>query len=263
MSKNSTLRALFEAIQKGDRSAALPLADHLEKLGADDLAALVREAIPRSSGRLVWAVGLAFETCHGDVGRGLLSWDDEPYERQTLALYRAIQAQRLGDVPIMTEANDLDDRRRECLARALFGRLELRGIQVNLSVWVSSDPLAGSDYPVWVSIPSLEWVNSGQDQRLEAAHSVTLKLCSILARGFPGLGEQCAVVLGLGGPRGPRGIPPFLISWAKYPDRWRLPRQQWQTPEEAEEDAEVAEKVRLAEARAARAAGIRRRGSEP
>jgi hypothetical protein len=49
MSKNSALRALFEAIQKGDRSAVAPLADHLDMLGAIDLATSIREAVPKGA----------------------------------------------------------------------------------------------------------------------------------------------------------------------------------------------------------------------
>jgi hypothetical protein len=246
MSKNSTLRDLFEAIQKGDRSAALPLADHLEELGAIDLAAPIREFVPLGGRCLIGAISEVFDVCHEDIDRGLLSWEDEPHERRTLALYQAVLALSLGNVPVLTGASDLGDSgRRVRLARLLFDRLELRGLQVE--VW-------GSDRSVMVSIPGLEWVewhptsfqeplDSRQYERMAEEDRVAGKLSSILAHDFPGLGEQR-----------------FCISRIERPDRWRIPREQWQTPEEAKEEAE---KVRTDEVRAARAAEAWRRGSGP
>jgi hypothetical protein len=72
MSKNSTLRALFFAIQKGDAGAVSPLADCLIDLDADDLASPILAAIPEGGRAVVRKISAAFDACHH---RSLLAWE--------------------------------------------------------------------------------------------------------------------------------------------------------------------------------------------
>jgi hypothetical protein len=238
MSKNSTLRALFVAIQKGDLGAALPLADHLEELGAPDLATYVREAIARDGWELVEAVAEVFVECHANKGRDLLRWEDEPYCRRTLALHRTMLALSLDDVPILTDAIDLDDRPAWVRqARSLFRRLKLHGIEVDPRAYGGSDPRRGSSPNILVYVPHREEVYLEDpdlcrkllDEGGREGKRVLNKLGNILARAFPSLGASCwperlddpSVCSSVGGSRRQ-----FMFFWYE-PNRWRIPRRRW------------------------------------
>jgi hypothetical protein len=239
MSKNSTLRALFVAIQKGDLSAALPLADHLDELGALDLATHVREAIPRDGWELVEAVVEVFEVCHAVVKRDLLRWEEEPCYRRTLALHRAILALPLGDVPVMADAIDPDDHDRWVwLTRRLFRRLKLRGIEVGPRRRERVNQQRGVPNPcILIGVPRREEVYLEDpdlhrkllDEEGREGKRVMARVQSVLARAFPSVSIDC-----------PRRR--FTFYWFE-PGRWRLLRERWSPPElalwQAEEAAET------------------------
>jgi hypothetical protein len=241
MSKNSTLRALFTAVQEGDAGAILPLADHLEELNAPDLAARIREAIPRGGEPLVEAIAWAFEGCHADAGHDLLRWEDDPFYRPTLTLHRAILALPLDDVPVLTDALDLDDRRAWVRqARSLFRRLKLRGIQVGAPVNDGSDSRGGSGPCIVVAVPTLEETGLHdwdlhrklREEEIREWKWVIAKLGNILARAFPSLGASCV-------PERPDEPPVrvfigdsrrrFMFA-GTIPFRWRIPWEHWSPP---------------------------------
>jgi hypothetical protein len=224
--ENPALRALFTAIRQGDRSAVLPLADLLEELDALDLAAPIRKADSRGGRVLVQWVARAFYDCHGDMERRLLRWEDDPHERQTLTLHRAIQAVSLGDVPVLTKSPLQDDRRVWAgQARSLFHRLELRGIQVEA-------PDEGSNNLIGVRVPQRgkDFLNNPVlirklwDKQEREGKRVLAKLRAILARGFPGLAKRRVWVPGLGRVGYSAGDIHrlFHIGWTDS-DLWRVP----------------------------------------
>jgi hypothetical protein len=250
MSKNSALRDLFEAIQRGDRGAVLPLADHLEELGALDLATFIREAIPEGGQHLVGAVAVAFEVCHADARRDLLRWEEEPYYRRTRALDRAVLALPLDDVPVLTEAIDLDDRDRWVRqARALFRRLGLRGLRVAPKASERYNRGGKTNPCIEVLVPRPGRVLREEEDR--AGNRVIAKLQSILARAYPILGAQDLAEGALEKPFWIMGCSRrcFVIAWTDS-DRWRIPWEKWATPEEVEEEARLVREVRAEAAQA-------------
>jgi hypothetical protein len=243
MSKNPTLRRLFMAIEKGDRGAVLPLADHLEELNAPDLAALIRDGFPQGGGPLVEAIARAFDGCHAGAGHDLLRWEDDPFHRPTLALHRAVLALPLDDVPVLTDALDLDDRRAWVRqARALFRQLRLRGIEVDPRKYGGSvSERGGFVPPICVYVPTLQEMDLDEgylrrelrEEEIRAWKRVIAKLGNILARAFPSLGASC-VPERPDEPcvRGSIGCSRRSFMFVGNTRcRWRIPWERWSPPE--------------------------------
>jgi hypothetical protein len=249
MSKNPTRRALFTAIQKGERGAVLPLVDHLEELGVGDLALWIREVIPEGGRAILGQVKPVFDLCHEDRGRNLLRWEDDPHDRQTRALHWAVRRLPLKDVPVLTDAiEQADDLQRMWLAHALFRRLKLRGLRVGGSATVRHDPHAGNS-SVEILLPHCggpcvlyqDLSSKLQDKWGREGRRVLVKFGHILERAFPGLARHRQAVY---------SWPRFFICAWTWPRRFRIPWREWATPEEAEEDARQVRAARSARAAA-------------